>query len=112
LPTLTLNYGLRFDAVNEFTNENQVSPRVNAVWKATETTTVHAGYSRYFVPPPFELVSPTTITLFNNTTAAPLVPQDDIVKRNGRIISISGSARSSFLASPLVSTAITNLQPI
>ena len=28
-PTLTLNYGLRFDAVEEFTHESQVSPRVN-----------------------------------------------------------------------------------
>jgi outer membrane receptor protein involved in Fe transport len=80
LPALTLNYGLRFDGVNEFTNENQVSPRINAVWKATETTTVHAGYSRYFVPPPFELVSPTAIAHFNNTTAAPSVQQDDTVK--------------------------------
>jgi outer membrane receptor protein involved in Fe transport len=79
-PGLTLNSGLRFDGVNEFTNENQVSPRVNAVWKATDTTTVHAGYSRYFAPPPFELVSPTTIALFNNTTAAPSVQQDDTVK--------------------------------
>jgi len=80
LPALTLNYGLRFDGVNEFTNENQVSPRVNAVWKTTETTTIHAGYSRYFVPPPFELVAPTSIALFNNTTAAPSVQQDDTVK--------------------------------
>src|SRR5580700_3025853 len=79
-PALTLNAGLRFDGVNEFTNENQVSPRVNAVWKATESTTVHAGYSRYFVPPPFELVSPTAIALFNNTTAAPSVQEDDAVK--------------------------------
>jgi outer membrane receptor protein involved in Fe transport len=80
LPALTLNYGFRFDGVNEFTNENQVSPRANAVWKATDTTTVHAGYSRYFVPPPFELVAPTAIALFNNTTAAPSVQQDDTVK--------------------------------
>jgi outer membrane receptor protein involved in Fe transport len=80
LPALTLNSGLRFDGVNEFTNANQLSPRVNAVWKATETTTVHAGYSRYFTPPPFELVAPTAIALFNNTTAAPFVQQDDVVK--------------------------------
>jgi outer membrane receptor protein involved in Fe transport len=80
LPALTLNAGVRFDAVNEFTNENQVSPRVNAVWKATDTTTFHAGYSRYFVPPPFELVAPTAITLFNTTTAAPAVQQDNTVK--------------------------------
>ncbi|HXN88696.1 MAG TPA: TonB-dependent receptor, partial [Methylocella sp.] len=80
LPALTLNAGLRFDGVNEFTNENQVSPRVNAVWKATDTTTVHAGYSRYFVPPPFELVAPTAIGLLNNATAAPAVQQDDTAR--------------------------------
>jgi TonB dependent receptor len=76
-PALTLNCGLRFDGVNEFTNETQLSPRVNLVMKATDETTVHAGYSRYFVPPPFELVTPTAIGLFNNTTNAPAVQQDD-----------------------------------
>ncbi|HEY8031384.1 MAG TPA: TonB-dependent receptor [Methylocella sp.] len=79
-PGLTLNAGLRFDAVNEFTNENQVSPRVNLVMQATDSTTVHAGYSRYFVPPPFELVTPTSIALFNNTTNAPAVQLDNIVR--------------------------------
>jgi outer membrane receptor protein involved in Fe transport len=48
--------------------------------KATEETTVHAGYSRYFVPPPFELVTPTAISLFNNTTNAPAVQQGDTTK--------------------------------
>ncbi len=80
LPALTLNAGVRFDAVNQFTNENQVSPRVNLVMKATESTTVHAGYSRYFVPPPFELVAPAAIALFNNTTAVPAVQQDGVVR--------------------------------
>ncbi|QBR70510.1 TonB-dependent receptor [Beijerinckiaceae bacterium] len=80
LPALTLNYGFRFDGVNEFTNETQLSPRVNLVLNATDTTTVHAGYSRYFVPPPFELVSPNTVALFNNTTAAAATQRDDIVK--------------------------------
>jgi outer membrane receptor protein involved in Fe transport len=79
-PALTLNSGLRFDGVNEFTNETQLSPRVNLVLKATDETTVHAGYSRYFVPPPFELVTPTAIALFNNTTNAPAVQQDDKVR--------------------------------
>lgn len=77
---LTLNSGLRFDGVNEFTNETHLSPRVNMVMKATDSTTVHAGYSRYFVPPPFELVTPTAIALFNNTTAAPAIQLDSIVK--------------------------------
>jgi outer membrane receptor protein involved in Fe transport len=75
-----LNSGLRFDGVNEFTKETQVSPRVNLVLKATGDTTFHAGYSRYFVPPPFELVTPKDLTLFNNTTNAPAVQQDDIVR--------------------------------
>jgi outer membrane receptor protein involved in Fe transport len=79
-PALTLNCGLRFDGVNEFTSETQLSPRVNLVMKATDETTVHAGYSRYFVPPPFELVTPTAIAFFNNTTNAPAVQQDDTVK--------------------------------
>ena len=80
LKTVTINYGARFDLVDQFTRENQISPRVNVVWKATPTTTVTAGYSRYFVPPPFELVAPTTIGKFFNTTAAPAVTQDDTAK--------------------------------
>jgi outer membrane receptor protein involved in Fe transport len=80
LPKLTVNLGLRFDGVAEFTNETQLSPRVNVVWKPTATTTVHGGYSRYFVPPPFELVSSATITQFVGTTAAPEVTQNDVVK--------------------------------
>jgi outer membrane receptor protein involved in Fe transport len=66
---LTLNYGLRFDAVNAFRSENQLSPRVNLVWRATDTTTVHLGYARYFTPPSFELVASETVAKFQNTTA-------------------------------------------
>jgi outer membrane receptor for ferrienterochelin and colicins len=33
-----------------------VSPRLNIVWQALDDTVVHAGYSRYLSPPPFELV--------------------------------------------------------
>jgi outer membrane receptor protein involved in Fe transport len=80
LPTLTINGGLRFDAVSEFTKESQVSPRVNLVWQASPTTTLHAGYARYFTPPPFELVSPGTVSKFAGTTAAPSVTQNDPVR--------------------------------
>jgi len=80
LPRVTLNAGLRFDRVDEFTHEQQVSPRVNAVWRPTGTTTVHAGYSRYFVPPPFELVSGAAVARFNNTSAASEVTQDGTVR--------------------------------
>ena len=80
LPTVTINYGARFDVVDQYTHENQISPRVNVVWKATPSTTVHAGYSRYFTPPPFELVGSNTLGQFANTTAAPSVNQDSTVK--------------------------------
>ncbi|HEX4118812.1 MAG TPA: TonB-dependent receptor [Rhizomicrobium sp.] len=67
---LTLNCGLRYDAFQAYGAENQLSPRLNGVWKPTGTTTVHAGYARYFSPPPFELVASNDVALFNNTTAA------------------------------------------
>jgi outer membrane receptor protein involved in Fe transport len=75
---VTVNYGLRFDQVNAYRNENQVSPRINVVWKPLDDTTLHAGYARYFTPPPFELVAGETIAKFAGTTAAPAVTQDDL----------------------------------
>ena len=78
LPTLTVNYGARFDVVNEFTHDREVSPRLNVVWQATPTTTAHAGYSRYFTPPPFELVGGQTISRFVGTSAAPSTTQDSV----------------------------------
>ncbi len=70
LPSLTLNYGVRYDQYGAFSAENQLSPRLNLVWTPTDTTTMHAGFARYFSPPPIELVAGTDITLFDNTTAA------------------------------------------
>jgi outer membrane receptor for ferrienterochelin and colicins len=70
LSNLVLNYGLRFDAFDGYRNENQFSPRVNLVWTPAEGTTVHVGYSRYFTPPPFELVASQTVSKFAGTTAA------------------------------------------
>jgi len=69
LPNLTINFGGRFDQVDTVTHENQLSPRLNLVLQATDTTTLHAGYARYFTPPPFELISTTTISKFVDTTA-------------------------------------------
>ena len=80
LPSVTINGGLRFDGVDEFTQEDQVSPRLNVVWKPTATTTLYGGYARYFEPPPFELVSPGMVTEFIGTTAAPAVTRNDPVK--------------------------------
>ena len=75
LPDFTVNYGLRFDKFTAFTGDKQLSPRLNIVWQALADTTVHAGYSRYMSPPPFELVGGKDIGLFANTSSPPLTPQ-------------------------------------
>jgi outer membrane receptor protein involved in Fe transport len=80
LPKVTINGGLRFDGVAEYATGHQASPRLNVVWKPTGTTTISAGYARYFVPPPFELVAPGAVTQFVGTTGAPAVTQDSLVQ--------------------------------
>lgn len=75
LPVLTVNYGLRLDKFTAFASDKQLSPRLNVVWQALADTTVHAGYSRYLSPPPFELVGSKDIGQFQNTTSPPLTPQ-------------------------------------
>jgi len=77
---LTINYGGRFDWSNLFIKEFQFSPRINVVYKPTAQTTLHAGYSRYFTPPPLELVSSTTISKFDGTTNQPEVTQNQVIK--------------------------------
>jgi outer membrane receptor for ferrienterochelin and colicins len=76
LDHLVLNYGARFDQLNSFRNENQLSPRVNFVWTPLMGTTIHGGYARYFTPPPFELVANESIQKYANTVAYPEVPVD------------------------------------
>jgi outer membrane receptor for ferrienterochelin and colicins len=68
---LTINYGLRFDHYDGYSSGSQLSPRLNFVWQLEEGTTVHGGYSRYFTPPPFELVASETFTKFAGTSALP-----------------------------------------
>jgi len=80
LSDLTINYGGRFDNFTAFTSGSQFSPRLNVVWQALPNTTVHGGYSRYFSPPPFELVGSETVSKFTQTSAAPAVPQADTPK--------------------------------
>jgi outer membrane receptor for ferrienterochelin and colicins len=68
---LTLNYGLRFDRYSAYSSGSQTSPRINAVWQFDTGTTLHGGYSRYFTPPPFELIGSGTFTQLAGTTAVP-----------------------------------------
>ncbi|HVR84772.1 MAG TPA: TonB-dependent receptor [Planctomycetota bacterium] len=80
-PQFTLNFGTRFDvAAFSFDHENQLSPRVNMIWQPTDLTSVHAGYARYFTPPPFENVRPEEINKFVGTSNEPTVTTDDPIK--------------------------------
>jgi outer membrane receptor protein involved in Fe transport len=66
--SLTINFGGRFDVLDEYAHANQLSPRVNIVFKPTSTTTLHAGYAKYFTPPPLELVANRDLTKFIGTS--------------------------------------------
>ena len=68
-----LNYGLRYDKFTSYRTEDQLSPRINFVWTpqwlpSVGTTTIHGGYSRYFTPPPFELIASNTQSKFVGTS--------------------------------------------
>ena len=69
---LTMNYGARFDQMWQYTNANQLSPRVSFTYKPSELTTFHAGYARYFTPPVLVEAAPANIALFTGTTGAPV----------------------------------------
>jgi outer membrane receptor protein involved in Fe transport len=77
---LTVNFGGRFDIVNAYTNENQISPRINLVWKPDSDTTFHIGYAKTFTPPPQELVASQSIDKFAGTTKQPEVLQNAPVR--------------------------------
>ena len=76
ITNLTVNYGVRFDELNSYRSEGQVSPRLNVVWTPISGATIHLGYSKYFTPPAFELVGGETLSKFNGTTAASTVLLD------------------------------------
>lgn len=80
VPTVTLNFGMRFDAISGPTNEYQFSPRVNLVWQPAPSFTFRAGYSRYFTPPPLVQVSTNSLAVLANTVAAAEVLQNDPVR--------------------------------
>jgi len=65
---LTVNYGLRGDEYKAFRTESQLSPRLGAVYQATDSTVLHAGYSRYFTPPATEAITTSNISKFDGTT--------------------------------------------
>src|SRR5438876_5784884 len=76
----TINFGGRFDIVDAFSHENQLSPRINIVYQPFDGTSLHAGYARYFTPPPLENVDQSTISKFAGTTNEATVNKDSVVK--------------------------------
>ncbi|MDE3012221.1 MAG: TonB-dependent receptor [Pseudomonadota bacterium] len=78
--SLTVNYGVRYDRVTAYIDEQQWSPRLNLAWKWQPDTLLHAGFSRYFTPPPQELAAQRSIALFSGTSSAPLSAVSDNVR--------------------------------
>jgi hypothetical protein len=70
-PTLTLNYGARFDQMWQYVDANQVSPRASLQWQPWWATVMHVGYSRNFTPPDQVLGNPTQPQLLYGTTGFP-----------------------------------------
>ena len=79
---LTLNTGLRFDQMWQYVDANQLSPRIAAVYKPLDGTVFHAGYARYFTPPPQAVGAPENYALFNGTVAAAEVGNPGTVLKN------------------------------
>jgi outer membrane receptor protein involved in Fe transport len=78
---ITLNYGARADGYASSTDhESQLSPRVNLLYEPTKSMSIHAGYARYFTPPPLENVSATTVADFAGTSNAASSLLDDPVR--------------------------------
>ena len=67
----TINAGLRGDHADQAVQASQLSPRINAVWRPLDGTTLSLGYARYFTPPAQDLITPFNIGQFENTTGAP-----------------------------------------
>jgi len=63
-----------------YVSENQLSPRVNVVFKPFEGTMLHAGYARFFTPPQQALAGPVNLAAFVPTSAAPNNLQQDPVR--------------------------------
>ncbi len=79
---LTLNAGLRFDQMWQYVDANQLSPRIAAVYKPLDGTVFHAGYARYFTPPPQAVGAPENYLLFTGTVAEAEVGNPGAVLKN------------------------------
>jgi len=107
--TLTLNAGLRFDQMWQYVDANQLSPRIAAVYKPLDGTAFHAGYARYFSPPPQAVGAPENYLLFTNTVAAAEVGNPGSVLKNV-IINDSLPERSHYFDAGVTQVIIPGLE--
>ena len=68
----TINAGLRFDQIQGFYNEGQLSPRIGVTYKYNQANVFHVYYGRLFTPPNIEQIA--FINL--NTTGTTAEPDD------------------------------------
>ncbi|MCK9687459.1 TonB-dependent receptor [Scleromatobacter humisilvae] len=97
--SLTINYGARFDNVDTVVDEHQLSARLGVVWDASTSLRLHAGFARYFTPPPTEKIDTTSVAKFAGTTNALPSDADTAVK----------SERSNYFDAGLAWDATSNL---
>jgi len=96
---LTVNYGARYDHADTVVRESQLSPRLGVVWDASASLRLHAGFARYFTPPPTEKIDTTSVAKFAGTTNALPSDADTAVK----------SERSNYFDAGLAWDATPNL---
>ncbi len=68
----TINAGLRFDQIQGFYNEGQLSPRIGVTYKYNQSNVFHVYYGRLFTPPNIEQIA--FINL--NTAGTTAEPED------------------------------------
>jgi len=80
---LSLDLGLRGDDMTGYTHAQQLSPRINLLFRPDADTALHAGFARYLQVPSFLGIAPTTQAAYAGTSAAgppgvtlPLAEQD------------------------------------
>ncbi len=69
----TINVGLRFDQIQGFYDEGQVSPRIGVTYKYNQSNVFHVYYGRLFTPPNVEQVAFVNLNT-QGTTAEPEDP--------------------------------------
>ncbi len=108
----SINGGLRFDQMDEYVSANQLSPRISFVYTPLPGTTFHAGYARYFTPPPQSIAAPVNLSLFANTTAQPSqFLEDPVLPERSNVYDAGVTQVFSHGCAPVASSTFTKAPP-